>query len=798
MSRRSGAACHEDLVWAANALQAKAADSLIVAGRGVSGSPTPDGGAGRWWVDAPDWSGRDAGPEQDPEVALGALIYQHCYLRPSPRRSAQTTAWGDREFESALAQPNIGSITWEHGWSWHSATDGGLTVSRAGVRFRVTPEEVRPFPPVPGQACSVRVPAERRNLMPGYYLLAGNEEWDLEPSADGGITRVYWHLRSAGGPALVPLLARCLNAAAVPFRLKVPTSPAAYTRADAGVLYLPMNRYAAAQDAVRTVHAAMRDHLRDEVPLFTKRLAPGLGLAEDPGNGLSFGQHRCRLVARGLWAAHQIGEQGPEDRLRAIVGAFRAEGLDAEHPYLSQGSVDDYDRLANSARRTTRDATTRGPRREAGSAESAGDPFLAAAVRIGEDLCSAALWDSNRKRCSWLGRSNDGFLTGRSGGLPRTASLGPAVYDGLCGVALFLSELFRCTGHDPFQQTARGAVDCAVHLVQMRRDRTGDPGKPGFYTGLTGVALAALHVVGRSPTAMGDEDPAGVITRSIPAVLRQSATSAPSTHDDGLLGGMSGAVLALMVLERRGWTGGREWVAARAEQLTRSAARYADPLSLARDLRSDPPLTGLSHGAAAAALALYELFARTGDGAYLAAARGAVDYETELFDDVEENWRDLRVRPQRAGEGARRYSVAWCHGAPGIALSRIQAMSVDAERSERYRDEARIALRTTRRSLEQAFDSEAWDATVCHGVSGLIETVLLGGLTLQDRTLEAFAEESAMRLLLASPNHLRSGTLCGGRNPSLMLGDAGRGYLLLRLHDRTTVPTLLTGALGLA
>jgi hypothetical protein len=42
-----------------------------------------------------------------------------------------------------------------------------------------------------------------------------------------------------------------------------------------------------------------------------------------------------------------------------------------------------------------------------------------------------------------------------------------------------------------------------------------------------------------------------------------------------------------------------------------------------------------------------------------------------------------------------------------------------------------------------------------------------------DPTLEAVAEESAMRLLLASPNHLRSSTLCGGRNPSLMLGDAG-------------------------
>ena len=788
-------ACHDDLVWAANTLQANAADSLIVAGRDATGYPTPRQGTGTWLVDTPTWSSTDEGQQADPEVALGALIYQHCYLRTSPLRSPQTTAWGDRDFESALAQPTIGSITWEHGWSWHRAADGGLTVSRAGVRFRVTPEEIRPFPPIPGQACSVRVPAGRRNTMPGYYLLTGNEEWDFEPSAACGITRVYWHLCSTGGPMLVSMLARCLNVAAIPFRLKVPTSPWAYTRADAGVLYLPTNRYPAALDAVRTVHAAVQDHLRDDVPLFTKRLARGLGLAEDPGNGLSYGQHRCRLVARGLWAAHQTGKQGPEDQLRAIVSAFRAEGLDPKHPYLSPGSTDDYQRIANPMLPTTNDATLRGLRRYAGSAEPVGDPFLAAAVRIGEDLCSAALWDSKKKRCSWLGRSNAEFVTGRSGGLPRTASLGPAVYDGLCGVALFLTELYRCTGNELFQRTARGAVECAVHLVRVQRDRTGDPGMPGFYTGLTGIALSALHVVAGSPTAIGDDDPAGAITPSIPVALRQSATRGPSTHDDGLLSGMAGTVLALLALERYGWAGSGTWLVSCAEQLTHSAARYTRYLGVERAKPTDPPQTGLSHGAAGAALALYELFARTGDGGCLAAARDAVDYETELFDDIEGNWRDLRVRPQRAGENPRRYSVAWCHGAPGIALSRLRAMSVDAKRSERYRDEARVALRTTHRSLEQAFGSEAWDATVCHGLSGLIDTVLLGGLTLQDPALEAIAEESAMRLLLASPNHLRSGTLCGGRNPSLMLGDAGRGYLFLRLHDRTTVPTLLTGAL---
>ncbi len=88
---------------------------------------------------------------------------------------------------------------------------------------------------------------------------------------------------------------------------------------------------------------------------------------------------------------------------------------------------------------------------------------------------------------------------------------------------------------------------------------------------------------------------------------------------------MSGALLALMALEQQGCGSRREWVILLADQLARTAARYASPQGIPRDLDSDPPLTGLSHGAAGVALALYELFARTGDGTYLAAARGAIN-----------------------------------------------------------------------------------------------------------------------------------------------------------------------------
>ena len=70
--------------------------------------------------------------------------------------------------------------------------------------------------------------------------------------------------------------------------------------------------------------------------------ALGLGLAEDPGGGLSFGQSRCRIAAEGLVRAHAEGAQSPAARAERMAAAFRERGLDPLCPYLEPGSRDTY------------------------------------------------------------------------------------------------------------------------------------------------------------------------------------------------------------------------------------------------------------------------------------------------------------------------------------------------------------------------------------------------------------------------------------------------------------------------
>lgn len=55
---------------------------------------------------------------------------------------------------------------------------------------------------------------------------------------------------------------------------------------------------------------------------------------------MSFGQHRCLLVAEGLVTAWKDGRTTAAGRMRAIKGRYHEERLDPARPYLNaQGST---------------------------------------------------------------------------------------------------------------------------------------------------------------------------------------------------------------------------------------------------------------------------------------------------------------------------------------------------------------------------------------------------------------------------------------------------------------------------
>src|SRR6266851_5013832 len=332
-------------------------------------------------------------------------------------------------------------------------------------------------------------------------------------------------------------------------------------------------------------------------------------------------------------------------------------------------------------------------------------------------------------RCNWIGATPEEGAGGIV--VDSYASLSGDLYGGTSGVAIFLAHLHRATGDVTARDTALGAMRQAL----ARADETLPPVNRGLYGGRAGLALAAAGV-GRlmdRAVELGDE-------------LLDSARKSES-----------------------GWSWSSPTVPTSAD------------------------LTGFSHGAAGVGYALLELHRVTDDARYLEGAEQAFNYERGLFDPVAGNWPDLRQpRADWGVPGGPTYASFWCHGAPGIGLSRLRALEMLG--AGNYRSEAEAALETTRRSVAVEIESAAANYSICHGLAGNAEVLLFG-----EHVLGAHGSEGARLAMRVADLGIRTyperglpwpcGTH-GGESPSLFLGLAGIGFFYLRLLD-PTIPSVL-------
>jgi hypothetical protein len=276
---------------------------------------------------------------------LEAVLYAYLYTR-SRQVPSVPSATTQRDFVARLSAANVGSGTFESGWVIKTLEPQGVVgAEKNGLTVFAPPEDfklVKGITAAVGEECAVRIGKEYRHLIPGFYMAFGDASMD-EGDAAAPLVRLYWHISSVGAPPLVRAVTLELNRIGVPFRFKSVNDPNLYARADAAVLYLTRRSYAKARGALLKVYGLVKPWLFGDVPMLTKRVGNGVGLAEDPGNdALSFGQHRCQIVAEALMKSYENGDRTTEDRLKTVINSFAGQGFDTERLYLQPGSRDVY------------------------------------------------------------------------------------------------------------------------------------------------------------------------------------------------------------------------------------------------------------------------------------------------------------------------------------------------------------------------------------------------------------------------------------------------------------------------
>lgn len=180
-------------------------------------------------------------------------------------------------------------------------------VSVGGVKVLFPLQDVDQHPE--RNTATVCVPSWRTRTTPGFLLALGGQ---LKVN-EGPTARLYIACNSAAEALkLWPAVIRELSARKLSYQIKALSSSLAYPRSDAIVIYLAQN---SVSDLAYSLAPLVRDLAAPKIPpsVFAHHISPRLSVAVEPKDlrpshqGLSFGQHRSRVLADALLRSSREG-----------------------------------------------------------------------------------------------------------------------------------------------------------------------------------------------------------------------------------------------------------------------------------------------------------------------------------------------------------------------------------------------------------------------------------------------------------------------------------------------------------
>lgn len=270
------------------------------------------------------------------DSAPADLLYQHWYAVRSPH--APVSSHWDPPVATAARAVHRGAGDWTDDEAEVLATGiAGVVVvatprgRRALCRGEYVTTSGRPgFPPRVGD----RVRSLRRLgavVQDGWWRTWG-AGWDQHQP--GPLVRVYLRPTSGSAAPLVHAVTSVL-AEGDSWLLKLAPTSEGLCRPDAVVAYL--GGPARDQDRDEVV-AAVRGLTAGAPPPLTEPLGDGIGWAQDPGTGESFGEVRCTAIAT-AYKTLASNDTSAGEWLETVAAEFRCRGIDPAAPHRSAMTI---------------------------------------------------------------------------------------------------------------------------------------------------------------------------------------------------------------------------------------------------------------------------------------------------------------------------------------------------------------------------------------------------------------------------------------------------------------------------
>lgn len=259
--------------------------------------------------------------------------------------TVKPAAADDGDFQKRLSDAYGGQGQLSRDWKVLVALSGGEVCAEKARRVRVWRPGQYIFDGAPERAKkddSIHVLLRKNSLtlQSGFYYAFGS--FVADDQYEGSSARFYLNAHHEGIADVVRLVSNTFNACRLPFHFKCLSSASDYVRRDSAVLYIGKRYAHLAVSLLSELYPRLRANLRAETPILAKPLAPGLALAEDPDADDSFGTHRTRAIAQGLYSAFLEGQHTEGERLASIMQSFAAQNISTEKPHLNAKPDDPY------------------------------------------------------------------------------------------------------------------------------------------------------------------------------------------------------------------------------------------------------------------------------------------------------------------------------------------------------------------------------------------------------------------------------------------------------------------------
>ncbi len=372
-----------------------------------------------------------------------------------------------------------------------------------------------------------------------------------------------------------------------------------------------------------------------------------------------------------------------------------------------------------------------------------------------------------------------------------------SIYCGVGGIALYFLRQFKVLGNKDHLKIAQQAIQWCRWYAKN------GPAEQGAYlTGKIGVALTMLELNELSPQKSLAEEAIQIASKA-----GESDSSEWEICD--YINGTAGRIHGLLHIYQKSRN---EEILHRIDQLTldliKKAWVYKDGLYWDRSGQQVCGLCGLSHGSGGIGYTFLELAKYFDNPALNLLARQALRYEDYHFNKKAGNWPDMRrgsyteldlaANKNEFNKGNIAYFErknemnAWCHGAAGVGLVRLEAWRQLGDKS--FLKDAKVAIKKT---VETDVTPEELKAnyTLCHGSGGNAEIFIRAYEVTGDRKELKKAEKVVAKALqfFTENNYYGSGYAQGNNieDVSLFMGLAGVGYFYLRTLYPESFPSLL-------